>query len=184
VVRQSKVTASTLPPGSATILDMSESRPPQLPRLQVIPSFEEASGWLLTLSTSVDPTYIDSMGHMNVARYVHLFDLATWDLFARVGIDREYIRTQQAGMFAVEQHLRYLGELRANDPLEIHSRVLDVRERSLTFVEVMTDPARRRVSAVAEVVGVHIDMRTRRSSALPPTIAAALQGLKGEAKTS
>jgi acyl-CoA thioester hydrolase len=160
---------------------MSESRPPQLPHLQTVPSFEEATGWLRTLSATVESSYIDSMGHMNVAKYVHLFDLATWDLFARVGIDREYIRTQERGMFAVEQHLRYLGELRENDPLEVYSQVWEVRERSLDFVSVMVDPTRRRVAAVAEVVGVHIDMRTRRSSALPPSIAAALGKMK-EAK--
>jgi hypothetical protein len=75
-------------------------------------------------------------------------------------------------MFAVEEHIRYLGELREGDPLEVRSRLLEVAPKSLRILHVMTDPVRARVSATAEVVGVHIDLGTRRSTPLPPDVAA------------
>ena len=153
------------------------SRPAALPRLERPPTFEEARGWPRTLQARVEPSFIDSMGHMNVSRYVHLFDLATWDFFARAGVDPQYVRDEQAGMFAVEQHLRYLGELREGDALEVRSRLLAVREKSIDLVNVMIDPVRERLVAVAEVVGVHIDLRTRRALAFPPPVAAAMQRL-------
>jgi acyl-CoA thioester hydrolase len=114
---------------------------------------------------------------MNVSRYVQLFDSATWAFFASVGIDRSYIRDKQAGMFAVEEHLRYLNELREGEALEVYSKMLIVRERTVEYVNVMVDPVRRRVAAVAELVGLHIDMRTRRSTPLPPEIAAAFRAM-------
>ena len=41
------------------------------------PSLEEALAMARTLEAVVEPRFIDSMGHMNVAWYVHLFDRGT-----------------------------------------------------------------------------------------------------------
>jgi acyl-CoA thioester hydrolase len=146
-----------------------------LPRLDHPPTFEEALALEQTLEASVEPRFIDSMGHMNVAWYVHLFDRATWSLFDRLGIDQRYLDRTQAGMFAVEHYIRYLGELRENDPLRIHTRILDAQPKSLTLVHVMLDPARARLAATAEVVGIHMDLATRRSAPFPAPLAAAIR---------
>jgi acyl-CoA thioesterase FadM/ketosteroid isomerase-like protein len=139
------------------------------------PSLDEALALDLTLQASVEPRFIDAMGHMNVSWYVHLFDRATWALFQRLGIDDDYRRRANTGMFAVEEHVRYLGELREGDPLEVRSRLLAVSARSLRLEHVMVDPVRRRVSATAEVTGVHIDLATRRSAPFPEALLAAMR---------
>jgi acyl-CoA thioester hydrolase len=146
-----------------------------LPRLAEPPSWEEAAAMDSMLEASVEPRFIDLMGHMNVAFYVHLFDRATWSFFERMGIDEPYRKQTQAGMFAVEQHLRYLGELREGDALRIHTRLLDLGPKALTLLHVMLDPARTRLAAVSEVVGVHIDLATRRAARFPDPIAANLR---------
>jgi acyl-CoA thioesterase FadM len=139
------------------------------------PSLEEALALELTLQASVEPRFIDDMGHMNVAWYVHLLDRATWALFDRLGIDEGYRRRANIGMFAVEERLRYLGELREGDPLEVRSQLLAVTARSLRLWHVMVDPVRRRVSATAEVTGVHIDLSTRRSAPFPEELVAGMR---------
>jgi acyl-CoA thioester hydrolase len=118
----------------------------------------------LSLRASVEPRFIDAMGHMNVAWYVHLFDRAVWVFFDGHGLDPESRRRANTGVFAVEEHLRYLAELREGDPLEVHTGVLEVRPKTLRLRQYMVDPARERVSAVREVVAVHIDFGTRRSA--------------------
>jgi acyl-CoA thioester hydrolase len=130
----------------------------------------------LTLRAVVEPGFIDAMGHMNVSWYVHLFDRATWSLFAGLGIDEAYRRRANTGMFAVEEQVRYLSELREGDALEVHTRLLRASARSLRMLHVMTDPGRARVSATAEVVGVHIDLATRRTAPFPPELAARIRG--------
>jgi acyl-CoA thioester hydrolase len=139
------------------------------------PSLEEALAMPRTLEATVEQRFIDLNGHMNVAWYVYLFDRATWVLFERLGIDEAYRTRANAGIFAAEEHLRYLGELREGDPLEVHSRVLEVRPKSLRLMHVMTDPARHRIAATAEVVGVHVDYASRRSVALHPELLARMQ---------
>ena len=150
---------------------------------QEIPTIEEALALPLALEATVEARFIDDMGHMNVSWYVHLFDRATWALFRRVGIDDEYQRRAHAGMFAVEHHIRYLGELREGDPLEVHGRLLAASPRSVRLQLLMTDPARQRLAAAAEVVGVHIDMNTRRSTPFPAPLAERLRAEAGTASS-
>jgi acyl-CoA thioester hydrolase len=146
-----------------------------VPSLGHVPSLEEALALPRTVAASVEPRFIDEMGHMNVAWYVHLFDLGTWAFFDVLGISGEYRRRAQTGMFAVEQHVRYLGELREGDPLEVHSRLLELKPKSLVLMHAMTDPVRERVAAVSEVVGVHIDLRTRRAAPFPDDLLASIR---------
>ena len=145
-----------------------------VPRLEQVPSLEETRALPRMVEARVEPRFIDAMGHMNVAWYVHLFDQATWAFFDVLGIDQEYRRRAQTGMFAVEQHVRYLGELREGDPLEIHSRLLELKPRALILAHVMTDPTRGRVAAVTEVVGVHVDLRTRKAAPFPQELFASM----------
>jgi YbgC/YbaW family acyl-CoA thioester hydrolase len=141
------------------------------------PTLAEALAWPRTLTAVVEPRFIDRNGHMNVAWYVHLFDEATVELFRRHGLDEEHRRQANAAMFAVEENIRYLGELREGDSLEVHTRLLDVRPKALRFVHVMTDPRRGRIAATAELVGVYIDQASRRSIAFPTEL---LPGLQAE----
>jgi acyl-CoA thioester hydrolase len=150
---------------------------PETPRSQglTLPSLDEALALPRVLEAAVEPRFIDSMGHMNVSWYVHLFDRATWAFFATVGIDAAYRERANAGMFAVEQHIRYLSELREGEPLAVHARLIALSAKSLRLRLAMIDTSRRQLSAAAEVVGVHIDMGSRRASPFPDEIAARLR---------
>ncbi len=146
-------------------------RPETLP----LPALDDALALPRMLEAVVEPRFIDSMGHMNVSWYVHLFDRATWAFFQSVGIDADYRRRAGAGMFAVEHHIRYLSELREGEPLAVHVRRIALGARSLRLHLVMIDTTHQKLSAAAEVVGVHIDMSVRRPSPFPEDIAARLR---------
>jgi acyl-CoA thioesterase FadM len=141
----------------------------------LIPSLEEARAMTLTLEASVERRFIDAMGHMNVSWYVHLFDRATWAFFEGLGIDEDYRRRTNTGMFAVEEHVRYLGELREGERLEVRTRLDGGGPKSVRLFHVMIDPARGRLSAVADVVGVHIDLETRRAAPFGDEVASRIR---------
>jgi acyl-CoA thioester hydrolase len=84
----------------------------------------ELSALPLTLRTVISESYLDDMGHMNVMWYTHLFSMATGELFKLFGMDRDYLRECQAGMFALQQLFRYLVEVRVGEEVTIRSRVL------------------------------------------------------------
>jgi acyl-CoA thioesterase FadM len=131
--------------------------------------------WPLTLQAEVEPRFIDAMGHMNVAWYVHLFDRAVWVYFARLGLDERYLQSTERGLFAVEENLRYLSELREGAAVDVHTGLLEARPKTLRVLEYMVDRGQQRVAAVREVVAVHIDLRTRRSIELEPQILARIE---------
>lgn len=130
---------------------------------------------LLTLEAVVEPHLLDGMGHMNVASYMQLFDRAVWQFFEQRGIDAEYRRANARGMFALEDNLRYLSELREGDALQIYVGVTQVRPKTLRMLGYMLDPKRQKVSAVREVVAAHIDLTTRKTTAFPAPLLAQLE---------
>jgi acyl-CoA thioester hydrolase len=131
----------------------------------------------ITHQATVPADYLDEMGHMNVMWYTHLFDLATWHLFASFGMDLGYFEGQNAGAFALEQHTRYLAEVRLEQSITICSRILGRSTKRIHFMHFMCLDGLDALAATTELVGIHIDRLTRRSSPLPEAVAARLDRL-------
>ena len=129
----------------------------------------------ITYKGTVYPWHCDQMGHMNVMWYTAKFDEATWNLFAELGITPSYIRNQQCGMAAVEQHTSYKQELLAGDVIEIRSRILEVRDKVIRFQHEMRNLETDTVAAITELTAVHMNRQTRKSSPLPPAIRSAAE---------
>ena len=127
----------------------------------------------LTYKGVVYPWQCDQMGHMNVAFYTAKFDEATWNLLAELGITSTYMRDQQCGMAAVEQHTSYKQELLAGDVIEVRSQILEVRDKVIRFQHEMRNLETNTVVAVTELTAVHMDRNSRKSSSLPTAIRAA-----------
>lgn len=126
-----------------------------------------------TLEATIELRFIDPMGHMNVAWYVHLFDRATWVLLGSLGLDEAHMAREHSGAFAVEQTVRYFAELRLGDRIEIRSAIDELAGKRIRFRHAMVDLARGRVAATIENVGLHVDRRTRRATPFPDAIVAA-----------
>jgi len=130
----------------------------------LLPSFSEARRLELTAEGTVEPRFIDAMGHMNVAWYVHWFDRGVWAFFANHGLDEPTLKRTRRGCFALEDHIRYLSELREGDALAVHTAVVEVRPKTLRLVQYLVAPSLEKLAATREVVAVHIDLETRRST--------------------
>jgi acyl-CoA thioester hydrolase len=122
---------------------------------------------------AIPETYLDEMGHMNVMWYTHLFSQATVALFDDVGLTRKYLEGNQAGTFALEEHIRYLAEVRAGEQVTIRTRVLGRSAKRFHFMHFMIKDQGDVLAATGEFVGTHVDMRIRRTSPLPLFIAEA-----------
>ena len=133
----------------------------------------------------IPEAYLDEMGHMNVAWYTHLFGRAAWGLFQMVGLTREYFDANHAGSFALEQHFRYLKEVRVGQQVTIRSRVLGCGEKRWHVMHFMVNDELDALAATAETVSTHVDLRVRRSSPMPPHIIEAIgQLLAGHTRLS
>ena len=90
-----------------------------------------------TYRGTVYPWQCDHVGHMNIMWYVGKFDEANWNLFARLGLTPSYLRESGRGMAAVQQNVTYKRELLAGDIVEVSSRLLEIRDKSVRFLHEM-----------------------------------------------
>ena len=134
----------------------------------------------ITHRAAIPDAYLDDMGHMNVMWYTHLFSQGAWALFQMVGLTRDYFDANHAGSFALEQHFRYLKEVRVGQRVTVRSRVLGRTEKRWHVMHFMTNDDLGALAATCEVVSTHVDIRVRRSSPLPPHAADAIDTLLAE----
>lgn len=124
----------------------------------------------VTNQKTIPPEYIDIMGHMNVMWYIHIFDYGTRNLFHSFGFGEEYVHQTGMGSFALESHIRYLGEVRLGESVTVRSRLLDRSEKTLHFIHFMTRDSNMELAATVEVLGAHIDLKARKITPFPQVI--------------
>jgi len=118
----------------------------------------------------VYPWQMDHMNHMNVQFYTARFDEATWHLFAALGMDATYFKTQQRGMAALDQRTLYKKELHAGALIYITSEVIEAKPKTLRFLHRLYDCESGVEVATSEIVGAHIDTVARKAVPFPPDI--------------
>ena len=132
-----------------------------------------------TFRGAVHPWEIDVMGHMNVRHYMAKYDDATMQLFGRLGLTVAYFRAENRALGAVRQVLSYRKELFAGDLIGIGTEILEIGVRKLHFLHRMTELNSGEEAASAEMVGVHFDRETHRSTPFPEFVLAAARDLTG-----
>ena len=131
----------------------------------------------LTYRGTVYPWQCDHMGHMNVMWYVGKFDEATWQLMAKLGLSASRLKNEGLGMAAVEQQIAYKRELCAGDLITIRSSVQEIKDKSIRFTHEMTNDETGELAASTVLVGVCIDLATRRAVSLPANVRASAAGI-------
>ena len=121
--------------------------------------------------------HLDRFGHVNVMWYTHFFDEATLGLFERLGCGTSYYTQSGHGMFALEQHTRYLRELRSSDVIEVRARLLGAGPKRIHFMLFLTTGGGSRLSATSELVGMHVRLAHRRSVPMPTVLVQAIADL-------
>jgi len=139
----------------------------------------------ITHQTTIPKSYLDELGHMNVMWYMHLFTQASYPFFALFGMDRDYCETNLKNAFVLEHHIRYLREVHVGNHVTVRTRILGRSAKRIHYISFLTtdttdDASDDTLSATAETVGIHIDMRIRRSAPFDDLIAANIDRLLAE----
>jgi acyl-CoA thioester hydrolase len=111
------------------------------------------------------PEWVDYNGHLSEAYYVLVFGHATDAVMDHVGLGPAYREANDASLFTVEAHVRYLDQVPGGVELEVRSTVIGATGKLLRlWHELWVD---ERLRATEEVLGVHVDTRTGRSTPFP-----------------
>jgi len=126
----------------------------------------------------VEPAWIDYNGHLNMAYYNVLFDRAVDEVFELLGCGLAYVKERRRSCYTAEAHVRYLRELRAEDPVRVTFQLLDYDSKRMHFFEQLFHAEEGWVSATSENMSLHVDMDARRTAPFPDAVEKALAHMK------
>ena len=110
----------------------------------------------------VEPQWIDYNGHLNMAYYNVLFDRAVDEVYELIGIGPSYLKRTNHSTFTAEVHVRYLRELRENDPVRVAYQLLDYDAKRIHYFETLLHAEEGWVSATSENMTLHVDMAAKK----------------------
>lgn len=121
----------------------------------------------VTLRDSVRKEWVDPNGHFNMGYYAVAYDLATDGLFELLGCAYVDIERTGGSVFLLELHVNYLREMHEGDPFRITSRILDHDAKRIHVFGYMHHEKEGFLSSTAEMMLIHVDMKTRKSALFP-----------------
>ena len=130
-----------------------------------------------TYRGTVFPWECDANGHMNVRFYVAKFDEGTWQFMAQIGASRAELKRRNCGPMAVSQNIAYKRELVPGDTVVVRTSVVSLGKSSCRFRHVMTDTGSGAVVAEMEIVGVFVDLASRKAMPVWPELRAKAEAL-------
>ena len=132
-----------------------------------------------TMRQQVPAAWTDYNGHMNEARYLDCFSIATDAMMRLVGVDADYLAAGSS-YFTVETHIRHLDEVTAGNEIYATSQPLmgDGKKMQLFHHLYAADAdGEDRLLATGEHMLIHVDMNSRSSSLPSDAVAAKLAEL-------
>lgn len=135
-----------------------------------------------TYTLTIPEDYLDSMGHMNVMWYTHLFSMGLTGLMEILGVTDAFDGSNDSGTFVLESHVRHLSEVRVGHTIHIHSRMIGRSEKRFHVIHFMTNDDKQDVSATFESVSSFVNLARRRTAPLPPNMAAPMDCLVTESQ--
>ena len=115
----------------------------------------------------VEPQWIDYNGHLNMAYYNVLFDRAVDEVYELLGFGLDYLRQHNHSTFTAEVHVRYVRELRENDPVRVTFQLLDYNSKRVHYFEQLFHATEGWVSATSENMTLHVDMAAKKVAPFP-----------------
>jgi acyl-CoA thioester hydrolase len=119
---------------------------------------------VIEMEAVVRPEWIDSNGHLNLAYYVVVFDLATDAFYTALGIGDAYRDATGFSCFTAETHTLYEREVHLGDKLLVRAWLLDADAKRVHYFHEMFHVESGERSAAQELMALHIDMSIRRAA--------------------
>ena len=128
----------------------------------------------------VEPAWIDYNGHLNMAYYNVLFDRCVDEAYELLGIGLDYLHTRKHSTFTAEAHVRYLREIREDDPVRVTFQLLDFDSKRVHYFQQLFHATEGWMSATSENLTLHVDMAAKKVVPFPESALRTLGRMKAE----
>lgn len=124
------------------------------------------------------PEMIDYNGHVNMGYYGILFEDAARAILPRYNLSEDYRKRTNRALFVSEMHITLKKEVFEGQAVNMYLRLVDVTDKVLHAVFFMFHQHDENPAAVQEVLFLHVDLATRKTTPMDAETQTALQELK------
>jgi len=111
---------------------------------------------------NVKEEWCDYNGHLNLAYYVVIFDLATDGFYDAVGLGETYKNTTNHSWFTAESHVCYVSEVFAGTEIHCTTQLIGVDKKRMHYFHRMYRLKGDILVATNELLALHVDLKERR----------------------
>ena len=120
-----------------------------------------SSGLPVTAECVIPPEWTDYNGHMNELHYMEAAARANDRFMEMIGADAAYVDAGRS-YFTAENHICYLGEMKAGEQLRVTTQVLIGQGKKMLLFHRILNGAGE-VCATVESMQLHVDLATRKT---------------------
>ena len=117
---------------------------------------------MLLKTEKVIKEWTDYNGHLNVAFYVHVFDIAADIMLDNFKMAGDSAKKNKKSTFVVETHTTYNKEVKLGDEVEVKLTYLDHDKKRIHYKVSMFNKEKKYLAATTEVLSLYIDLNQRK----------------------
>ncbi len=106
--------------------------------------------------------YTDYNGHLNVAYYVRIFDIAADVMLDNFNMGGESAKQNSKTTFVAEMHTIYKQEVRLGEEVETHLTYLNHDKKRIQYRLSMFHKEKKYLAATNEVLSLYVDLSKRK----------------------
>ena len=113
-------------------------------------------------SEKVIKEWTDYNGHLNVAFYVHVFDIAADIVLDSFKMGGQSAKENQKTTFVAEMYTAYKQEVRLGEEIETHLTYVDHDKKRIHYRLSMFHKEKKYLAATNEVLSLYVDLKQRK----------------------
>ena len=99
---------------------------------------------------------------MNLAYYIHLFDVAWEILLEKFNMGEESSIKERKSTFAVESHTTYDQEVKVGEEVDLNLMFLDHDKKRIIYKLEMIHKEKKYLAATSEILSLYVDLNQRK----------------------
>jgi acyl-CoA thioester hydrolase len=117
---------------------------------------------MLLKSEKIIKEWTDYNGHLNVAFYVHVFDVAADIMLDNFKMGGKSAKQDKRTTFVVEMYTAYKQEVRFGEEVETHLSYVDHDKKRIHYRLSMFHKKKKYLAATNEVLSLYVDLNQRK----------------------
>tara|TARA_B100001996_G_scaffold252511_1_gene195979 strand:+ start:507 stop:971 length:465 start_codon:yes stop_codon:yes gene_type:complete len=117
---------------------------------------------MILKTEKIKKEWTDYNGHLNVAYYVHIFDIAADVMLDNFKMGGKSAKEDKKTTFVAEMHTIYKQEVRLGEEVETHITYVDHDKKRIHYTLSMFHKEKKYLAATNEVLSLYVDLNKRK----------------------